>query len=230
MGTLASNRKGYIVGATSGNYGEALEATTGTAYDSHSSSATALQYFRSSGRGGGTFRFIRTFLHFDTSGISGGSSFQLQLTSGGANGNPSALSKVTAIKHTAGSSNGSELANSDFDNVTPSTPYSSSTTFGNSGTVTISLNAQAAVDIISGSHFNIAILLTLDLPGQLEEDPLENDGDVSNIINFGNAINLVYTDPVSGGYGNKIAGLASASIAKANGLATANISKVNGVG
>tara|TARA_R110001606_G_scaffold345865_1_gene494754 strand:- start:45 stop:725 length:681 start_codon:yes stop_codon:yes gene_type:complete len=225
MGTLASNRKGYIVGASASNYGTALEISTGTANDSHSSSATALQYFRSSGRGGGTFRFIRTFLHFDTSGISGGSSFKLNLTSGGANGGT--LSKVTALKHTAGN-NGGELANGDFDLVDPSTPYSSTTTFGTSGTVVIDLNAAAALAIIGGSHFNVAILLTIDLPGQLEEDPLENDGDVSNIINFGNAINLVYTDPVSG-YGNKIAGLASASIAKANGLVTANIGKVNGV-
>jgi hypothetical protein len=226
MGTLASNRKGYIVGASASNYGSALEISTGTANDSHSSSATALQYFRSSGRGGGTFRFIRTFLHFNTSSISGGSDFQLQLTSGGANGGNN--SAVTAVKHTAGTSNGGELANADFDNVSVGTPYSSSTAFGSSGTVTIGLNTAAANDIINNSHFNIAILLTLDLPGQLEEDPLENDGDVSNIINFGNAINLVYTDPVSG-YGNKIAGLASASIAKANGLVTANIGKVNGV-
>lgn len=225
MGTLASNRKGYITGASASNYEQALEITTGTASDSHSATANSLQYFRSSGRGGGTFRFIRTFLHFNTSSISGGSNFQLQLTSGGANGGNN--SAVTAVKHTAGTSNGGELANDDFDNI--GTSYSSSTTFGNSGTVTIALNTAAATDIINNNHFNIAILLTLDLPGQLEEDPLEQDGDVTNGIAFGSAINLVYTDPVSGGYGNKIAGLASASIAKANGLATANIGKVNGV-
>jgi len=225
MGTLASNRKGYITGASASNYEQALEITTGIASDSHSATANSLQYFRSSGRGGGTFRFIRTFLHFNTSSISGGSDFQLQLTSGGANGGSN--SAVTAVKHTAGTSNGGELANADFDNIGAS--YSSSTTFGNSGTVTIGLNTAAATDIINNSHFNVAILLTLDLPGQLEEDPLEEDGDVTNSIAFGSAINLVYTDPVSGGYGNKIAGLASASIAKANGLATANIGKVNGV-
>ena len=84
MGTLASNRKGFITGASASNYGAALEVTTGTASDSASITTTGLQYFRSSGRGGGTFRFIRTFLHFNTSGISGGSDFSVQLTSGGA--------------------------------------------------------------------------------------------------------------------------------------------------
>tara|TARA_R110001606_G_scaffold119343_1_gene250361 strand:+ start:1361 stop:2038 length:678 start_codon:yes stop_codon:yes gene_type:complete len=224
MGTLASNRKGFIVGASASSYGPALEISTGTANDSHSSSATALQYFRSSGRGGGTFRFIRTFLHFDTSGISGGSDFKLNFTSGGANGGN--LSAVTALKHTAGN-NGGELANGDFDLVDPSTPYSSSTAFGTSGTVVIDLNAAAATAITTTSHLNIAILLTIDLPGQLEEDPLENDGDVSNTINFGNAINLVYTDAASG-YSNSVAGLASGSISKVIEVATANIDKVIG--
>jgi hypothetical protein len=225
MGTLASNRKGYIVGATSGNYAEALDATTGTASDSHTSSATALQYFRSSGRGGGTFRFIRTFLHFNTSGISGGSDFSVQLTSGGAN-STEALCKVTAVKHTAGSSSGGELANSDFNNVLVSTPYSNSTTFGSSGTVEIGLNAAAVTQIVNNSDFNVAILLTLDLPAGLEEDPLAADGDVTNIINFGSAINLVYTDAASG-YTHKINTLAAASIGKVNTLATASIDKIN---
>ena len=222
MGTLASNRKGFITGASQSSYGDALEAASGTASDSHTGNTTCIQYFKNTGRGGGTFRFIRTFLHFDTSGISGGSDFKLNFTSSGANGGT--LSKVTALKHTAGN-NGGELANGDFDLVDPGTPYSSTTTFGTSGTVVIDLNAAAATAIINTSHLNIAILLTIDLPGQLEEDPLENSGDVSNSINFGNAINLVYTDAASG-YSNSVAGLASANIGKVIEVATASINKV----
>lgn len=224
MGTLASNRKGFITGASSSTYSDALNGTTGTASDSHTSSATALQYFKSSGRGGGTFRFIRTFIHFDTSGISGGSSFQLQLTSSGANGNPSSLSNVRAIKHTAGGSNGGELANADFNNIDRNTAYSSDTSYGSSGTVTISLNAAAATQIINNNDFNVALLLSHDAAAE-EEDMLESDGDVSNGIAFGSAINLVYTDPASG-YGNAVAGVASASISKVVDLATASINKI----
>ena len=224
MGTLASNRKGFIVGASSGSYSAALNGTTGTANDSATGVQSAIQYFKSTGRGGGTFRFIRTFIHFDTSGISGGSNFQLQLTSSGANGSPSSLSNTTAIKHTAGSSNGGELANADFNNIDRSTTYSSATSFGSSGTVTFSLNATAATQITGNNDFNVALLLSHDAAEE-EEDMLEESGDVTNQINFSSAINLVYTDPVSG-YGNDVAGLASASISKVVDLATASINKI----
>jgi len=227
MGTLASNRKGFIVGASSSSYSDALNGTTGTANDSQTNTQNAIQYYKSTGRGGGTYRFIRTFIHFDTSSISGGSSFQLQLTSAGANGNPSSLSNTTAIKHTAGSSNGGELANADFNNIDRNTAYSSATSFGSSGTVTFTLNSTAATQIINEDDFNVALLLSHDAAAE-EEDMLESSGDVTNQINFGNAINLVYTDPASG-YSNKIAGLAAASINKVSGLATANVGKVNGL-
>ncbi|MDC3316508.1 hypothetical protein OAV33_00905 [bacterium] len=227
MGTLASNRKGFITGASSGSYSAALNATTGTASDSATNSTTAIQYFKNTGRGGGTFRFIRTFIHFDTSGITGGSSFQLQLTSAGANGNPSSLSNTTAIKHTAGSSNGGELANADFNNIDRNTTYSSATTFGSSGTVTFTLNATAASQIINNNDFNVALLLSHDA-GAEEEDMLEESGDVTNQINFGSAINLTYTDPASG-YTHKVNSLAAASIGKVNTVAAASIGKVNTV-
>ena len=227
MGTLASNRKGLITGASASTYSAALNQTTGTASDSQTNTQNAIQYFKSTGRGGGTFRFIRTFIHFDTSGISGGSSFQLQLTSAGANGNPSSLSNTTAIKHTAGGSNGGELANSDFDNIDRNTAYSSATTFGSSGTVTFTLNATAANQIINNNDFNVALLLSHDAAEE-EEDMLESSGDVTNQINFASAINLTYTDPVSG-YTHKINSLAAASIGKVNTVATASVGKVNGV-
>ena len=227
MGTLASNRKGFIVGASSGSYSAALNGTTGTANDSATGTQNAIQYYKSTGRGGGTYRFIRTFIHFDTSGISGGSSFQLQLTSSGANGSPSSLSNTTAIKHTAGGSNGGELANADFNNIDRNTAYSSATTFGSSGTVTFTLNATAANQIINNNDFNVALLLSHDAAEE-EEDMLESSGDVTNQINFASAINLTYTDPASG-YTHKLNGVAAASIGEVNTVATANIGKINTV-
>ena len=225
MGTLASNRKGFITGASSSSYADAINATTGTASDSHSATATGIQYFQSSGRGGGTFRFIRTFLHFDTSGITGGSSFQLQLTSAGATNNQGGSRDTIAIKHTAGSSNGSELANADFNNIDRNTAYSSSTSFGTSGTITFTLNSAAATQIINEDDFNVALLLTHDAQ-QEEEAPIEEDGSINNSIAFGSAINLVYTDPTSG-YANAVAGLASTSISKVVEVETGNIAKIN---
>jgi len=225
MGTLASNRKGFIVGASSGSYSAALNATTGTAYDSSTNTQNAIQYYKSTGRGGGTYRFIRTFIHFNTSGISGGSSFQLQLTSAGANGGNN--SNTRAIKHTAGSSNGGELANADFNNIDRSTAYSSDTSFSTSGTVTFTLNAAAATQIINNNDFNVALLLAHDA-GEEEEDLLESSGDVTNQINFASAVNLTYTDPASG-YTHKVNSVAAASVGKVNTVAAASIGKINTV-
>ena len=225
MGTLASNRKGFITGATASNYSAALEQTTGTVSDSQTTTQNAIQYFQSSGRGGGTFRFIRTFLHFNTSGISGGSNFQLQLTSGTSTSGTD--SNIQAIKHTAGSSNGSALSSGDFDNIDRNTTYSSSTSFGDNTTVTISLNAAAASQIINNNDFNVALLLTHDVNAE-EESPLGSDGDITNQIAFGSAINLTYTDPVSG-YTHDVNTVAAANIGKVNTVATANIGKINTV-
>ena len=226
MGTLASNRKGFITGASASNYTDSLNVTTGTASDSQTGSTVGVQYFQSSGRGGGTFRFIRTFLHFETSGITGGSSFQLQLTSGNASASDGSTN-TTAIKHTAGGSNGGELANADFNNIDRNTVYSSSTAFGANQTVTFTLNAAAATQIINENDFNVALLLTHD-SAEDEESPLESDGSISNQIAFGSTIQLSYTDPASG-YGHKVNAVASANIGKVNTVATANIGKINTV-
>ena len=227
MGTLASNRKGYIQGASQTSYGDALSATTGTAFDAQNSNqSNSIQYFQSSGRGGGTFRFVRTFIHFNTSGISGGSNFQLTLTSIQGNSSNSD-NNITAVNHTAGSGTGGELANADFNNVVKGTTWSSSTAFPSSGSVTITLNAAAASEIIGENNFNVALILTHDQQEE-EESPLGEDGAISNGIAFGSAINLTYTDPVSG-YGHKVSGVASGSIGKVNTVATASIGKINTV-
>ena len=191
MPTLASNRKGFITGTSQTSYADALVATSGTATDSATGNQNCIQYFRSSGRGGGTFRFIRTFIHFNTTGISGASSISLQLTSTAGDSSDN-LHKVTAVKHTAGSSNGSQIVDNDFDNVDKSTNYSNATAFGSSGTITFNLNAAAATQINNNNDFNIALLLTADVEAE-EEDPLEEDGDITNAIAFSSAINLVYT-------------------------------------
>jgi len=228
MGTLASNRKGYIQGPSETSFTDAYNSSSdGTAYDAQSGNVnTAIQYFQSSGRGGGTFRFNRTFIHFDTSGISGGSSFQLVVTSTAGNSS-SGVYNVIACNHNAGSGNGSELANADWNNVIKSTAWSSSTAWPSSGQVTISLNAAAATQIINNNDFNVALILASDY-NEEEESPLGEDGDISNGIAFGSAINLTYTDPASG-YTHKVNSLAAASIGKVNTVATANIGKINTV-
>ena len=228
MGTLASNRKGYIVGATSSEYNTSHAATTGTAYDAVSSNAnTAIQYYFSTGRGGGTHRFTRTFIHFDTEGISGGSSFQLVLTSTAGN-NSSDDYNVIAVTHSAGESGGGELANDDFNNIDRTTPWSASTAWPSSGSVTFTLNAAAATQIVNENDFNIALMLVHDYEEE-EEGPLAESASFNDGIAFGSAINLTYTDPASG-YGHNVLAVAAANIGKVSTVATASIEKINTVG
>ena len=227
MGTLASNRKGYIQGPSETSFTDAYNSSSdGTAYDALSNNQnTAIQFFLSTSRGN-VFRFNRTFIHFDTSGISGGSSFQLVVTSTAGNSS-SGVHNVYAVNHSAGSGNGSELANADWNNVIKGTAWSSSTAWPSSGQVTISLNAAAATQIINNNDFNVALILSADY-NEEEESPLGEDGDISNGIAFGSAINLTYTDPASG-FTHKINSLAAASIGKVNTVATASIGKINTV-
>lgn len=224
MPNLSVNRAGFITGASQTSYADALVSTTGTATDSATGNqSSCIQYFRSSGRGGGTFRFIRTFLHFDTSGISGGSNFLLKVVSVAGDSSDN-LHKVTVVKSDAGSNNGSAIVGNDFDNVDKNTNYSNATVYGSSGTITFTLNSTAANTIINENNFTVALLLSLDVAGE-EEDPLESDGDVTNGIAFSDAITLSYTAAASG-YTHDVLGVAAANISKVNGVATANIGKI----
>jgi hypothetical protein len=228
MPTLASNRKGFLVGSSAGTYEAALSQTTSaTVFDQATGNqGNCIQYFKNTGRGGGTFRFVRTFLHFDTSGISGASSISLQLTSVAGDASDGNFN-VVAIKHSAGSSNGSAIVSGDFDNIDRSTNYSTSTAFGSSGTITFSLNATAATQINGENDFNVALVLTLDQQ-QAEEDPLESSGDISCGIAFSSAINLVYTAAATG-YSNTINTVSTENIGKVDTVATANIEKIIGI-
>ena len=225
MGTISLNRGGFLNGATASNVSDAGNATSSSIVNDNNSSAqaNAIQYFKSSGRGGGTFRFTRTFLHFDTSSVSGGSNFVLNIP-----GQTNAEANVKGIIHSAGSSNGSAIVSADFDNINHNTVYFASTAWS-TGSNAISLNATAATQIINNNDFNIAILGIED-DGDYGEDPLgEEDGDIDRGINFGGTINITFTDPAPSGYGHKTLTVAAASISKVSTVATASIGKINTV-
>ena len=224
MGTISLNRGGFLNGAVASDFESAGTATSSSVVNDNNSSAqaSAIQYFKSSGRGGGTFRFTRTFLHFDTSAVSGGSNFVLNIP-----GTTNAEANVKGIIHSAGSSNGSAIVSADFDNINHNTVYFASTAWS-TGSNAISLNATAATQIINNNDFNIAILGIED-DGDYGEDPLSEDGDIDRGINFGGTINITFTDPAPSGYGHKTLTVAAANIGKVSTLATASIGKINTV-
>ena len=227
MATINVNRQGAGIGAGGSNFSTARTGNAASVTDGITGNQTnVVQYFKSSGRGGGTIRFKRVFLHFDTSGITDTlSAAHIDITQVSGSGASSNDGDTIMLKSTAfGGDGGTALATTDFYSATDySTEYSTELGTFASGNNEYTLTAAALADIKNNDHFTLALV--------------EHDADYSNTdtgdgaldisIAFGTTITLDYT--VVTGYANVVNGIASANIGKINGVATADISKVNGV-
>ena len=226
MATINVNRQGAGLGVANSNFSTARTGNAASVTDGITGNQNnVVQYFQSSGRGGGTIRFKRVFLYFDTSGITGTlTAAHIDITGTGTS--TSTDGDTIMLKSTAfGEDGGTALATGDFyTRIDYTTPYSTElTSFTHSGNNEYTLTAAALTDIKNDHHFTLAIV--------------EHDADYSNTdtgnaaldisIAFGTTITLDYT--LATGYGNTVNGVASANIGKINGVATANISKVNGI-
>ena len=220
MPTLAVNRKGYIVGTTAANQVAARDITTGTATDGPTGNvAAAIQWFRSTGRGGGTMRYTRTFLHFDTSGITDTlSSCDLNIT-----GNTNTAADVIGIKSTAfGGDGGTALASGDMDAVDYGTAYSSENASWSTSGNALTLTAAALADIKDNDNFTIALV-------EHDSDYLDTDtanGQFVSGVAFGSTIELDYTVAASTDV-TSVNTIAKANITSYNSIAAANIDKLN---
>ena len=223
MPTINANRVGSAIGFGSSTFSTAREGTAETVSDNPSTSdASAIQHFFSSGRGGGTHKLRRVFIHFDVSGVS----VTPQDASINITGNTNTSADIIVVKSNAMGADGSTaLAASEFfSGVAYGFPFSSEITSWSTGSNSIPLNSDALNHIGSNNNFTVAII--------------EHDSDFQNTANtsgtvaagiaFGTTITLSYTAGVSG-YSHKVSGVASGSIGKVNTVATANIGKINTV-
>ena len=213
MPTINANRVGSAIGIGSSTFSTAREQDADSVVDNPSTSdSNAIQHFFSSGRGGGTHKLRRVFIHFDVSSVS--------VTPQDASIN------ITVVKSNAMSADGSTaLAASEFfSGVAYSFPFSSEITSWSTGSNSIPLNSDALNHIGSNNNLTVAII---------EHDSdfqntANTSGTVANGIAFGTTITLSYTAAVSG-YSHKVSGVASGSVGKVNTVATASIGKVNTV-
>lgn len=224
MPTLNANRVGEGEGSGSSNFSTARTGNASSVVDNPSGNDQfAIQHFFSSGRGGGTHKFRRIFIHFDTSSISlTPSSATLNIRGHSAGNN----ADVILLKSTAMSGDGSTaLAASEFfSSIDYSTAYSGEiTTWNLSGNNAITLNSTALSDISSNNNFTVAVV-------EYDSDAQNTatSDSVSAGVDYDTTIYIDFTAGVSG-YGHKVSGVASGSIAKVNTVATANIGKVNTV-
>ena len=208
----------------------ATSSQSNTTYTSQFNNAGAIQELYSSGRGGGTYRFHRSFFFFDTSSVPGTiTAIQLKIYGYLFDGNQVRIAKSTAF----GTSGGSAYANSDFNNWTTlgfggaPIPYSSQQAWA-VGTNTIPLNSTAVSNANSNSYLNlVAVGQLYDYANQAPFfDVILNSG-----IQFASTtefpkLAITYTPS---GYSHDVNAVASASIVSINGIANANIVTVNGV-
>ncbi|MDB4571710.1 hypothetical protein N9Z72_00360 [Akkermansiaceae bacterium] len=188
MATLALNVGYFIQGDVGSSAQNAQGQASGTPNQTGGDQPAAMQYFQSSGRGGGTFRYTRTFLNFNTSGIStlsptGNVKLNVQ-------GITNFDTQVFAVKSTH--STPILASGDDFNNINVDQQYSGETDWSTSINEII-LNSFAISDINNQDSFNVALIIKSDLLNT--ETPLEEDGDLSCGVNFSD-IELEYTLPV----------------------------------
>ena len=222
MATINASKAGYVIGQSSTTFATSRQNGSSVVSAPTTNQPIAISYTATSGRGSLTHAMRRTFLYFDTSGLTG----TISNASLNIEGVTNHAADVIVLKSTAfGGDGGTALATSDFfSTIDFSTTYSSEYDWV-VGTNDIDLNSGANTDIQNNNAFICAIV--------------EHDKDYSNSaatsatsrqngIAFGTTITLTYTE-ASSGYANDVIGVATANIGKVLGVATANIGKVIGV-
>ena len=188
-------------------------------------SANIVQYFKSSGRGGGTIRFKRVFAYFDTSGVTDTvASATIRVTgySGAGSADADTLFVVSTAFGTDGSSNLTTAEFNDIDYIKSRTAVINAASYDADGTNDYTVNADGLTQIRDSN----ALILAL-----IEEDADLNNtegSDAARGIPINMSVNFTLTYTLAG-YGNNVIGVASANIAKVNGVATADISKIIGI-
>ena len=190
-------------------------------------SANIVQYFKSSGRGGGTIRFKRVFAYFDTSGVTDTvASATIRVTgySGAGSADADTLFVVSTAFGTDGSSNLTTAEFNDIDYIKSRTAVINAASYDADGTNDYTVNADGLTQIRDSN----ALILAL-----IEEDADLNNTEGSDAargipVNMSTNFTLNVT-LASTGYSNDVIGLASANIGEVNAVATANIGEINGL-
>ena len=238
----SNNNDGYITSSNVPSWAGARDDTSGSANTGTTvaSSFTAAGRFASRG-GGNTYMVSRSFMYFDTSGITGTvSAATIKIRGYGYNDG-----SIIAVKSDAfGGDGGTALANTDLNNIvgysTGSSLAGNATDYSNS--ITGSSWSRSGYNDLTGTsdlradmqNNNVVIICFMDYTN----DYLNSAVGSNVYLNYG-AYMTNYTgtsrDPyieytvASTGYANNVNGVALANIGKINGVATASIEKVNGI-
>ena len=233
---------GVIYKSNQSSWANARDATSGTASLNNQAYNNFTAIGRGPSRGGGIIYYVyRSFMVFDTSGITGTvASATLSIRGVSANDG-----SVIAVKSNAfGGDGGTSLANGDIDAIAGWSAGSSlagSATIYGSQILTSSWSTSGYNDFTATSDLltdmknnNVVIICFMDYTNDYLNSAL-----TSNTTLKCGAYYAEYTgttrDPkidytlAATGYANDVNGVASANIGKVMGVTTANIEKVNGI-
>jgi len=160
MATVNASKTGVILGSS--NSGFATARSTGTTLVSTNSTAkdtSAIGYFFSTARGGGTHAIKRTYLYFDVSSHTGTISNVVLNVAGHTQTN--ATVRVVPSANAFGGDGSSNLVLSEyFTGLDFSNPYNdSAASWGGTGvTNNLALNSDAASDIQNNNAFILALV------------------------------------------------------------------------
>jgi len=233
MPTLTVSTTAHIRGSTNSTFSNAREDNGSFIVNGGSGNVNpAVEYIFSSGRGGGTHRMHRTYLDFDTSGISGTvSSATLNIESLGSNSGDIIGLKTTAF---GGSGGGTLSAASFFSTIDYTTAYTAEISTWEAGAGksaannAITLNSTARSDMQNNARLQIALVNhTYDYANSGASGAVTEQ----NAIAFDSVINIDYTIGAASGPANLTShnGIAKASITSINGITMANITTLNGI-
>ena len=223
--TINSNRVGNAIGFNS-NFTTARQ-TSNVVSDGTFSNTAAISYQFSAGRGGGTHRFQRSFIHFDVSSVTGTvSSAQLRLL-----GNTNTSSDLIVLKSTAfGGDGGTALSSTDyFTNTDYSTAYSAEVTSWSASSNSITLNSTAESDIQNNDDFIVALVNHNNDFSNSAAGSSTTQQSGLNLSSLSNA-RLIFTETaVAAGPTNltSLNTIAKASITSFNTITLANIYEIN---
>ena len=222
MPTINASRVGFIRGTPSSNLTTARTSNGTTATDSPTTNTTnAVMSFFSAGRGGGTILFHRTYVYFDTSGITSTlTSAKLKLTT--VSFNSSDIIVMNGVDPFGGDGN-SALATSDFNAVNIgglTSTFSSAVSLG-IGAVEISLNSSA-LDRITNDDDTVMCLMnnTFDQAGTTPSST------TSLGIAFGTTMQLEYVEAATSNI-TSLNTIARSNITSFNTIALASIDEIN---
>ena len=226
MAVINASKAGYVVGQSSTTFATARQNGSSVVAAPTNNQTISISYTATSGRGSLTHAIRRTFLYFDTSGLTGTIS-DASLNIEGATNH---AIDVAVFKSTAfGGDGGTALATSDFfSTIDFSTTYFAGQDWVPT-TNNIDLNSTANADIQNDDAFICALV---ESTGDYSNTAATSASDKNAGIDFGTTITLTYTEAAAAsGPANLTSynGIAKASITSINGITMANITTLNGI-